>query len=848
TMAKIYKSNVKQNIQAQNIDYVMEWNSVEQEQYITHKLPFKAKGGEVYVFQLTSADDKDYRTDGYTWKNCGTTTITTEKGKYKKTYYQIITKPGTKPVYTDEFKKEIIVKDTFEENKDNFVITHYMGNEKIAQDMPHGNSKKTDRPFHSSKPSTKRSIKESLVNISAPKKVYQSLIQDENMTEVEDEAEVISKPRNIKQVQNFLYAKKLAERISKDDIYNLYELAQHDFEETILEIKIHPELIIVFTHPVIITLANRLIRESYIDAELPQLLSYDTTFNLGDFFVSVLVMRNTDLVDDPMFPVMFMNHNQQYAQNIAVVTDREKAITNTIKKTGTIGNNLLLCENHILQDVKHFLKTVGGKKDDFAAYIQTINDFFDSDSIAELKEKYEEERKKWSQSFINYFDKNLLSDIRSHCCKFTKKRYAAFASDNRATNNISESFNKLVKEANDWKELPADAMFLALYKMQNYYLHEFNRACNNTGNYVLKDAYKKKAKELIIKELEVKNLENIVQDIKKDVMEMERLLPKNNQNMTREHLANLVIENNLLGFESITKSFIIRSPFSLGRYAVWVEKNKYICSCNSSRVCYHILATRSVTEKSEIEDKEVYKLSVLRKKGESRGGRMKPRPKDTVEIIAADDSIESQSVNMENIVPEFSDHITAASTPRKMEDTTADQSIDICQAQNEHHLFSINNIPQSIVPVAKFIGMESLYEKEWVKDTVIDPFLLNMIKAYNLEAKILYGWGPLYTMAKNRKMFSMVDYLSTRQAYNKHLLLVLVCESNHYMLGVIAFSTKTIYLLNSLRTSHTYIEVFRNLLLIAIMSGLIAEIRTNVADWTFVISTDCTQQVNSYDC
>ena len=47
--------------------------------------------------------------------------------------------------------------------------------------------------------------------------------------------------------------------------------------------------------------------------DLNQVVTYDTTFNLCEFYVSTLVMKNTELLNDskkePLFPVAYFIHN-----------------------------------------------------------------------------------------------------------------------------------------------------------------------------------------------------------------------------------------------------------------------------------------------------------------------------------------------------------------------------------------------------------------------------------------------------------------------------------------------------------------------------------------------------------
>ena len=64
----------------------------------------------------------------------------------------------------------------------------------------------------------------------------------------------------------------------------------------------------------VLTLTKDLIKQSRTNSSPKQLVSYDTTFLLGDFHVSILVARNTCLVDDPIFPVAFLIHTKKYTK------------------------------------------------------------------------------------------------------------------------------------------------------------------------------------------------------------------------------------------------------------------------------------------------------------------------------------------------------------------------------------------------------------------------------------------------------------------------------------------------------------------------------------------------------
>ena len=49
-----------------------------------------------------------------------------------------------------------------------------------------------------------------------------------------------------------------------------------------------------------------------LDSPGAQLLSYDTTFQLGDFYVSVLSFKHVLFKENPVIPVAFMFHERKF--------------------------------------------------------------------------------------------------------------------------------------------------------------------------------------------------------------------------------------------------------------------------------------------------------------------------------------------------------------------------------------------------------------------------------------------------------------------------------------------------------------------------------------------------------
>ena len=107
----------------------------------------------------------------------------------------------------------------------------------------------------------------------------------------------------------------------------------------------------------------------------PPLISYDTTFDLWDFFVSVLVFKHVLFQDGNTIPAALMIHDRRSAElqghffrtikslvpNLSkgspvIVTDREPGIAKAINHYLPNCKHIF-CWNHIKRDVFQWLKT-----------------------------------------------------------------------------------------------------------------------------------------------------------------------------------------------------------------------------------------------------------------------------------------------------------------------------------------------------------------------------------------------------------------------------------------------------------------------------------------------------------
>ena len=111
-------------------------------------------------------------------------------------------------------------------------------------------------------------------------------------------------PRNYQQVENLHNQYLQQKTISNDSLFNVHELVI-DLPEFVYKIETYPDLLCICAH---VEICEEFDCVLTFESELPQLISYDTTFQLGDFYVSILCFRHTLFKECPVIPAAFLIH------------------------------------------------------------------------------------------------------------------------------------------------------------------------------------------------------------------------------------------------------------------------------------------------------------------------------------------------------------------------------------------------------------------------------------------------------------------------------------------------------------------------------------------------------------
>lgn len=219
-------------------------------------------------------------------------------------------------------------------------------------------------------------------------------------------------PRNRKQLQ---YYKESNLRISKDSLLALHELACM-VAGFVWTITTFPDLVVVCCLPQLLDFVVRLCQSK------PVLLSYDTTFNMGDFYLSILCVRMECFTSRPCIPLAFMLHDRKFQwmhdhffthvqkhcsgiRNAVIAIDGEVSISKAIRSCTKW--KVAMCSNHIVRDVEYWLKKHSACPAEIPVYKTNIRELLQCQTEDALMTKHAQFQSHWSAPFVTYYNDHL---------------------------------------------------------------------------------------------------------------------------------------------------------------------------------------------------------------------------------------------------------------------------------------------------------------------------------------------------------------------------------------------------------------------------------------------------------
>ena len=641
---------------------------------ITEQIDYRPKGGNVYLYALKQGKktDEEWKCDGYTfWQNGSKKVKIKSKGlNLRKIYFKLINENEE----DNRFKKYAWRLEGQHENT-NVILIQYTGDESIYKGQPHGNSKKNKTTFVRTKTSVFRKIQE--LEPRNPVAVMNKINAEIN---ADCQNTGYSNVRNKNQVKNIQKKMRLENGLGPDSLYNLHLLFYH-LEGYISDIKTAPDLYILLGLKNIYEEFDKLLRFK-TDETVP--LFYDTTFNLGDFYVSTLSFQHYLFENAPVIPLGIMIHERKFqkhhevfleavkekvpllgTKNLAIVTDRETGIINAIKKVFP-NLTLLICWNHILRDTKDFLRKIGEISKNIEAINQQLKKLLECDSLENyIKLLYGDEnnqkqspgvRSFWSILFVEYFDKHLDKTIRENAGKWVVDSSEVYNPFSGITNNASESNHARYKHLTEFKENQVDLMVLFLQYLQKNDFNSIMKGFCDLGDLSLRKKYRYLKKDpTLVKLAPVLHPSKLIEIIKGKLLAQNQLNENlidsekenekcsgienprtvNSQKPSHSYKlssqgghANKVIFDKGISLVPEMGGFVVKGDSGNLNAVQLFPKEK--CQCPATVRCYHIKAARqSINLPPDNEKNQNYNLNELRrksrKKADKKSGRKRPR-------------------------------------------------------------------------------------------------------------------------------------------------------------------------------------------------------------------------------
>ena len=280
-----------------------------------------------------------------------------------------------------------------------FILLQYSfsGKPHAITSRPHGNSK-SEKGYSRSKPGVMESIKEKVKASAPPSQVYDGVFEEAggllNVCSISDV------PRNRKQVENAKY--KGRELRSQDELYDLTLKSKHEEESG----KVYIRHLQVAPSPACVLASDRQVQDvkRFCANTTNQfsILSIDTTFNIGDFYLTPTTYRHLLLEDrrtgkPPLLLGPTLIHTRKNSdtfnyfgatlagldnetKNIRFVgSDREEAVEKGMSPYLPLAT-WLACKRHVEDDCKRKLNSLGISSENCTAFLQ---DIFGSDASHE---------------------------------------------------------------------------------------------------------------------------------------------------------------------------------------------------------------------------------------------------------------------------------------------------------------------------------------------------------------------------------------------------------------------------------------------------------------------------------
>ena len=464
--------------------------------------PQKPRGGEVFIFLPDSVDEQEnYKCDQYRWLNSGPKDIPRKNPLVKKQYF-IGKLPNGK---TQAFQKHcyILVSDTRNPYP---VLIHYIGDETVMVDYPHGNSKKSTNAYFAIAPSVRKDIANKS-RVSMPSAILSQYRKDgilgyDHDTPIDyKEANPVLTPRNKSQVRNIRRKQKLSTvkySLPKEDMATLHSIGT-ELVGFCHYIRTYPELAcIVGLNEITIEVGHLLKLTNNL-----VVFSFQETYKVGRYFITPFNFIHCAFSEQPTIPCFFLisESNDFFlfekllrtaidsipgleGTHTAVVTNQEYNFTASL---GVVFPEWIQVYEWecLFVAARTYLRKLNTDIKDISWHIKQLKALMSCETVEVYRQELNRLHKEWSPHFMEYYMQILRESVETRLGRWQLDRYKLFSSHTGVLRAMSPDLQLVIKHLQELKEVSLDIILPSLYHVQNFLYVMLQKGFCGTGQFIL---------------------------------------------------------------------------------------------------------------------------------------------------------------------------------------------------------------------------------------------------------------------------------------------------------------------------------------------------------------------------
>ncbi|XP_065656541.1 uncharacterized protein LOC100202561 isoform X2 [Hydra vulgaris] len=572
---------------------------------IINQPPVKPKGGEVFIYLPDTVEEQEnYKCDQYRWLNSGPKEIPRKNPLVKKQYF-IGKLPHGK---TQAFQKHCYV--LVSDHRSPYpVLLHYIGDESVMVDYPHGNSKKSNLAYFAIAPSVRKDIasrSQTLLPtaiINAYKSSPSSYILNENG---ESDINPVLTPRNKSQVRNIRRKQKLSrvkDRIPREDLATLHSV----FSELLgfcVNISTYPELLCIVGLTEINSEIEKLIKLNNNTV----VCSFQESYKIGHYFLTPFSFIHCAFESSPSVPLYFLITEicdfTLYEKFLAVILESVPALEEA-QAAVIISQDYMLSSavnivfpnwvqvydwEHLFTAARAFLRKQNVDIKEISLRINQLKTLMNMESVDDYKSELLRLQEGWPVPFKEYYTQVLLESIEKKLGRWLLERFKLYCNHVGVLRADNSDLQLVVKNLQDLKEPSLDIILPSLYHLQTYVHVNIQKGFCNTGLYSLHSSFKflsRGSDELILPSV-VYEPSSIVKIFRVRGITMFSECPDTGDESSCLLQAQRILEMGHISHCTDLKAFLVKSTSgSLNGVQLFPRES---CSCSINQRCAHIMA------------------------------------------------------------------------------------------------------------------------------------------------------------------------------------------------------------------------------------------------------------------